>query len=441
MIDALLDSGLPLVEVTATGHGRHWSSHRLIDTAIGSRMRRRRRHSTGVELHDPQTGLVAEIRYRSPEGLPVLRSEVLLRNEGEHPLILESVTSLVVGGFPADGAELMWAENDWLAEYRWRRSPLRLTSPELSDQVRYGNGKDCFTLAGQGTWSSCGHLPMGGLTHRESGRTWLWQIEHNGGGWRWECGAREGTAYVALSGPSDGHHGWRHPLNPGEEFRTVPVALAVGEHDEAFAALTRYRRAIRRPHPDHERLPVIFNDYMNCLMGDPTTEKLLPLIDAAAEAGAEYFVIDAGWYAEIDRSWWDTVGAWEPSATRFPGGRISRRLATGRRGEHPGAPRGADLSRRQRGRPDRKHADPAHRALTGATPPHRGTIEMNPVIPVFHSRDLLRWGRRSRRAVVRPDPPAGSPGHRPRPGLGRGRHLLVHPSPSGPFERARPTRS
>ncbi len=35
---------------------------------------------------------------------------------------------------------------------------------------------------------------------------------------------------------------------------------------------------------------------MNTLMGDPTTEKLLPLIDAAADAGAEVFCIDAGWY-------------------------------------------------------------------------------------------------------------------------------------------------
>jgi alpha-galactosidase len=57
---------------------------------------------------------------------------------------------------------------------------------------------------------------------------------------------------------------------------------------------------------------------MNTLMGDPTTEKLLPLIDAVAETGADYFCIDAGWYAEGD--WWNTVGAWQPSTTRFPNG-------------------------------------------------------------------------------------------------------------------------
>ena len=65
-------------------------------------------------------------------------------------------------------------------------------------------------------------------------------------------------------------------------------------------------------------IPVIFNDYMNCLMGDPTTEVLKPLIDAAAESGCEYFCVDCGWYS--DGHWWDGVGEWLPSDRRFPGG-------------------------------------------------------------------------------------------------------------------------
>lgn len=328
---------LPLVEVTAAGHGRAWSGGRLIDTSLGGRLRYRthrvRRdgdwHVLEVELHDPATGLVAEVHHRSPDGTPVLRGEVVLRNAGQATLHLESVTSLVVGCLSdgpgaVDDADLLWAENDWVAECRWQRRPMRDASPALNDRVVHANGKGAFTQTGRGVWSSCGRLPMGGLTDRRTGRTWLWQIEHNGGGWHWECGERGEPAYVALLGPDDTHHGWRHPLEPGEEFRTVPVALAFtadGGPDEAFAALTRYRRSVRRPHPDHERLPVIFNDYMNCLMGDPTTAKLLPLVDAAAEAGAEYFVIDAGWYDGENGGWWDSVGAWEPAASRFPGER------------------------------------------------------------------------------------------------------------------------
>lgn len=323
---------LPLVEVTTANHGRTWSSGRLVDTAIGERLRYRAHRTPSekdwkvlvVELRDERSGLVVEVTYRSPDGIPVLRGEVLVRNEGSTALRLESVTSLVTGSLTAlDTADVLWAENDWLAECRWRREPVRLTTPDHDGRHRDPRHKGAFVVAGRGVWSSCGHLPMGGLTDRASGRTWLWQIEHNGGGWRWECGEHDGAGYVALSGPEDLDHGWSRVLAPGDEFRTVPVALAFsadGGPDDAFATLTRYRRATRRPHPDHESLPVVFNDYMNCLMGEPTTAKLLPLVDAAAGVGAEYFVIDAGWYAEEAENWWDGVGAWEPSRTRFPGG-------------------------------------------------------------------------------------------------------------------------
>ncbi len=100
----------------------------------------------------------------------------------------------------------------------------------------------------------------------------------------------------------------------------MPVAVGViqGKSEDAFNVLTAYRRRMRRAHWDNEKLPVVFNDFMNCLMGDPTTEKLLPLIDKAAAAGCEFFVIDAGWYSE--GHWWNLVGEWLPAAGRFPGG-------------------------------------------------------------------------------------------------------------------------
>jgi alpha-galactosidase len=100
----------------------------------------------------------------------------------------------------------------------------------------------------------------------------------------------------------------------------VAVVVSADGFEGAMARLTACRRAIRREHEDHRRLPVIFNDYMNTLMGNPTTERLLPLITAAAETGAECFCIDSGWYTGIGEDWWDTVGAWKPSASRFPNG-------------------------------------------------------------------------------------------------------------------------
>ncbi|WP_405559922.1 alpha-galactosidase [Streptomyces canus] len=325
---------VPLVEVTATGHGRLWSGERFIETAIGDRLTYRDhetvleggRERTTIRLADPETGLVAEVVLETAPGAGFLRSRVRLVNEGSTPLRLESVSTLTVGGITdvgggLDGLTLHWADNDWLAECRWRKAPFRDQVVPLSRPAHGHEGRGCFERSSQGSWSTGRHLPMGALTDL-SGHAWLWQIESSAG-WRFETGEREGAAYVALFGPDDAHHQWQHTLAPGEDFHTVPAVLVRGETgglDAAFGELTDYRRLIRRDHPDHRALPVIYNDYMNTLMGDPTTDKLLPLVEAAGTAGAEVFVIDAGWYDDDAQGWWDAVGAWQPARGRFPGG-------------------------------------------------------------------------------------------------------------------------
>jgi alpha-galactosidase len=326
------NSLLPLVEVTATGHGRTWSGERFIDTAIGDRLTYRGHETrqdgdwqcTTIKLADPQSGLAADITLRTCPGTGFLRSQVRLVNEGSGPLRLESVSTLTLGGIAdgdLDGLTLHWADNDWLAECRWQHTPLRDHIVPLSRSAHGHEGRGCFERYSQGSWSTGRHLPIAALTD-PTGRAWLWQIESSAG-WRYETGEREGAAYVALFGPDDAHHQWRETLAPGQEFSTVPAVLVgaqAGGLDAAFGELTTYRRRTRRSHPDHTALPVIYNDYMNTLMGDPTTDRLMPLIEAAAAAGAEVFVIDAGWYDDDAQGWWDAVGAWEASGSRFPGG-------------------------------------------------------------------------------------------------------------------------
>ncbi len=170
--------------------------------------------------------------------------------------------------------------------------------------------------------STEGHLAMGAVTRKDGADTWLWQIEHNGS-WRWEIGDWQDGLYVAAGGPTLNDSAWQVSLSPGECFTTVPAALCHvnGNLDDAFGSMNEYRRRIVTPCVDHEERSIIFNDYMNCLMGDPTEEKVLALLKPAAGCGAEYFVIDAGWYAdENDLDWWDSVGEWAPSPTRFPHG-------------------------------------------------------------------------------------------------------------------------
>jgi len=175
------------------------------------------------------------------------------------------------------------------------------------------------SITNVGSWSSGTYLPMGAVVNRRTGHSWLWQIENNGA-WHWQVGEhcrvqREGgppgegsPAAIWLSSaqrtPST-NGGSSYSL--GSRFSTVPIALAVS-HDGfegAVAGLPVTRRAVRRPHEDNRSLPVIFNDYMKHLDGDPTTERLLPLITAAARAGVECFCIDSGWYT---RGWRGMVG-------------------------------------------------------------------------------------------------------------------------------------
>lgn len=121
-------------------------------------------------------------------------------------------------------------------------------------------------------------------------------------------------------------------LKPGDTFTTVPAGFGVADGDvnEAMAELTEYRRKIRRPNEDDEKLNVVFNDYMNCLMGDPTEEKEKAIIDKAAAMGCEYYCLDCGWY---DKGfWWDRVGEWKESPERFPNTlEGSMRLCKGKR--------------------------------------------------------------------------------------------------------------
>ncbi len=226
------------------------------------------------------------------------------------------------------------ARGEWTGESRWR---LDRVSHLLVD-LRLPPGatrKGAHRWVSTGTWSTADALPVGAVVDQDAGWAIGWQIEHNGA-WRSELAEVHGALRLTLSGPTDVDHGWLTALRTGERFSTVPVTVAFGtDLEHVVGALTGHRRAARRPHPDNITPTLVYNDYMNTLMGDPSTAKLLPLIEQAALAGAEAFCIDAGWYDDSS-GWWDSVGAWRPSGTRFPGGLDEVLQAIRGRGMVPG---------------------------------------------------------------------------------------------------------
>jgi len=333
-------SSLPLTSIRSVGDGNTTvkTSKALIGSYLSNRVRYVS-HAEGqgeatrrldVVSRDEASGIQVTHHFEAYDGIPVLRSFATVENTSASSLPITQLSSVTIGGLTArsekwwEDYSLMTCRNTWFREAQW--SEQTISQAGIDHIGLYELRGECaaslatFSVSNRGSFSTGTFLPMGALKRHDGQDAWLWQIESSGS-WRWEIGDFKDSVYVAVGGPTAIDHDWTVTLAPGETFTTVPVAVSrvSGSIDAAFGAMTAYRRRVVRPHQDHRDLPIIFNDYMNCLMGDPTEDKIKQLIPPVAQSGAEYFVIDAGWYAD-DSNWWDDVGLWEPSKKRFPAG-------------------------------------------------------------------------------------------------------------------------
>ncbi len=336
----ITEASQPLVELIITGDGRARNNTRFTNTGVGQRLRYATHavSSVGEEERldvvqvDQSTGLRVTTTFCASSNVAAFRAWTTVENAGSEEVVLEAVSSCATGAVVAGddstkdlvlhvGHTEQLAENRWTACPLWSQAGLADFNSAFHDQP----GRGGFTAVSTSTWSTAKILPTAALANAVSGRAIAWQVEHNGG-WRWEVdNLREGQDSVAvvILGPEDLDHQWSLALASGASFSTVPVSIAVsGEGFEgAIAELTWHRRWLRRERLADKDSLLVFNDYMNTINGDPTTERLLPLIAAAATAGAECFCIDAGWYDDTDLGdWWPTVGEWIPSSRRFPDG-------------------------------------------------------------------------------------------------------------------------
>jgi len=276
-----------------------------------------------VQLH-PARGITVESHFQFFDDVAAVRAWSTATNGSELPVTVLSLSALTLSAItePAPdewaAGELAIAHNTFCTEYRW-------VSLSLRDRGLVDTGLPLIhglsttgrvRLSSSGSQPTIEYLPMGAL--EISGRSMIWQVEQNGS-WEWELGDYRRGLYLSLAGPIDAQQ-WHAVLEPGDALTTPRVALALGLDGRGalFGDLTRYRRLVQQ-HPLGEHPPVVFNDYMNCLMADPTEEKLRPIIARAAEVGAEIFCIDAGWYSDATE-WGDDVGDWVESSARFPSG-------------------------------------------------------------------------------------------------------------------------
>lgn len=278
-----------------------------------------------------KTGLIVEVIMDLIPGANVIRQTTIVKNAGTDPVQLNHVSSMFVNGIATDGL-IPWHDKNkirihyciqtWNGEGQWRNGTLE----ELG---LYPNSvhpcASSIHFSSIGSWSTGRYLPMAVIEDLETSKVWYLQIETSSN-WHFEIGYRgswentNGALFVHGDGADERFGGWSKKLLPGESFISVPAAFGccTGNFNDAIKELTRYRRTVLKPENAWDgECPVFFNDYMNCLWGSPTKDKLIPLIDSASKAGAEGFCIDAGWFGDLTASWGSTLGDWQPSKDRF----------------------------------------------------------------------------------------------------------------------------
>lgn len=337
--DAEMKKHFQIAEVQVTGRDFHHKGVSFVDTNPGRDLKyvthnikdTNNGKLLAIVQEDEEKTLRVTSYFQLYDQTAIIRSWTKLENIGGQDLGIEYVSSFAMSGINqandldsnySENNQIYIPNNDWTAEAQWKHRSLKDAGLDYwVDGEKNQASTKRISITNNSSWSCSEYSPNGILYNTKTNQSAVWQIENNGA-WHYELTdiGRGNLLAIRLSGPEEFDNHWWKNLLPGDTFTTVQVAFGQlqGDYEKALQEMTKYRRLIRRENDDNKSLAVIFNDYMNGLAGDPTTDKEIPLVDAAQKVGCEYFVIDCGWYAP--GYWWDSVGEWQPSEERFPGG-------------------------------------------------------------------------------------------------------------------------
>ncbi len=269
--------------------------------------------------------LSVSVKLDEFEGTSAIRQVNTITNNGDSEVLISGFSSAAIK--TAKGL-IGVDRNRWLSEGQWNfftPAQCGLVPASIHTWER-----EFYTIDSVGSWSTGIFYPLT-VVIGEDGYSYFmeiegahnWQLKHSvTGGIQNPTFELEGTAAHEENG------GWTYLLKPGESYTTQPAVFGrvEGGFENVCAELTAYKRATTLVHFENDTIPVVFNDYMNCLWGDPSDKKLIPLIEAAAKAGCEYFCIDAGWHKNgkvLTSGWSGKAGDWIVDDSKFGEGGLA----------------------------------------------------------------------------------------------------------------------
>ncbi|MEJ3748791.1 alpha-galactosidase [Actinomycetes bacterium KLBMP 9797] len=254
-----------------------------------------------TRARDAAAGLELTLHIElAPSGL--LRLRAILRNTDATRVYTVDGLGLALP-VPPQATELLDLTGRWGRE----RAPQRhafTTGTHLRDGRRGRTGTDATLVLVAGET---------GLGFR-SGQAWgvhvAWSGNHRAYAERVPTGE-------ALIGGGELVHGGEVRLAPGETYETPVIYAAYGDGLDALAARFHDFLRARPGHPRGPR-PVVYNTW-EAVYFDHDLDRLRTLADAAAEVGAERFVLDDGWFrGRRDDS--AGLGDWYVDGTVWPDG-------------------------------------------------------------------------------------------------------------------------
>jgi alpha-galactosidase len=258
-------------------------------------------------------------------GEPALTVWVEVENQGSRSVHIESLSSFSLDGITpfhrADAPGRLWLHRfrgGWSSEGRLESAPVESLHLERGWQ---GHSVNVERFGQVGSLPSRGFFPCAVVEDIAAKVTWAAQLVWPGS-WQMEV-YRQGDCLAFSGGLADREFGhWVKRLAAGARMESprALVTVADGGLDEVCDRLILAReRALPAPPAGEESLPVVFNEFCTS-WGDPRPEGILAAAERLRGTAVKYFVIDAGWYADLGRLWFSAHGDWTPGRDRFPAG-------------------------------------------------------------------------------------------------------------------------
>ncbi len=242
-----------------------------------------------------------------PHSSGVFRREDTFINKSSRPLTLYAALSR----FTYAGAdyEVYTQRTEWTEESLGAWQPLHTAVFAANDDLRFNCGAAPFlalfnTQKGQGI---AYHTLADALWQAKAARHFVVDTH-----------AAEVVVELGIA-----ERGFRYTVAPGESFALAPILFYTfkSKSDMDAYKLHRYCNAL---YPQKE-MPVVYNTWMY-RFGKLDFDSLLLQLDKAKELGAEYFVLDGGWFG---RGWNTHVGfgTWFEAETHALCGRMTELFA------------------------------------------------------------------------------------------------------------------